>query len=258
VTLWQAFVLGLVQGLTEFLPVSSSGHLVLAERLLGLESVGLSFEVWVHLGTLVAVGAALYRELLDMAAVFLPSADPARRRAGKRWWVAVLVGTIPAVVVGLAAKDAVETAFASVRVVGVNLIVTAAILFASRFFRGGDAAVTPRRALLIGAAQALAILPGISRSGATLTAGWMLGLSGPQAARFSFLLAFPAILGAGVLEAQNLAAMDRPAVLAVSFLTACVSGYAAIRMVWRVMAAGRLHWFAPYCAAVGALVLFLA
>lgn len=258
--LWESVVLGLVQGLTEFLPVSSSGHLVLAEKVLDFESVGLGFEVWVHLATLAAVAFALRREILLMVRGLWPGARDDGAREGRRYWVLALIGTVPAAVFGIAAEDAISAAFDSVRVVGVDLLITAAFLFASRFIPARAERNTPLRAFLIGVAQACAIFPGISRSGATLAAGLAAGLPGAEAARFSFILAFPAILGAAVFEIESLVTLGQtePAALALSFLAAMGSGYLAIRIVWRVMTRGRLFLFAPYCALVGLLVLFLS
>lgn len=252
-----ALILGLVQGLTEFLPVSSSGHLVLGRHLLGVAEGGITFEIWVHLATLVAVLVALGGDIRRILRSFFPGAAPETVRMGRDLTVGVLVGTVPAVLVGLFLKDQVEAAFTSVRLVGIDLLATSLILFVSRFFPGGTARLTPLRALFIGGAQALAVLPGISRSGSTLTAGLMGGLSGVDSARFSFMLAIPVILGAVVMELPALADLgaSSPGALVAGFLSAAGSGYLAIRIVWRVMERGRLALFAPYCAAVGLLAL---
>lgn len=250
-----AFFLGLIQGLTEFLPVSSSGHLVVLSRVLG--EGGLTFDVWLHLATLVAVAAALRREIVTILRSLSPGAGGESAAWGRRMVVGVIVGTIPAVIVGLLLKDAVETAFTSIRVVGIDLIVTAVILWISRRFVGGSKRLTPMRAWWVGVGQALAILPGISRAGTTLATGLAMGLPGVEAARFSFILSMPAILGAVVLDLPALAGLGStaPAALAVGFVTAALSGYAAVRIVWRVMERGRLALFAPYCALLGIVVL---
>jgi len=259
VTVWEAIILGLVQGLTEFLPVSSSGHLVIAQEFLGIDTPGLAFEVWLHLATLLAVTAALHREILGMALALLPGTSPEVRQRGFRFWVAIIVGTLPAIAVGLGLGDQVETAFSSLIAVGAGLLFTSLVLILSRFLRPGDKPLTPLRGLLIGAAQAVAIFPGVSRSGSTLTAGLAVGLPAVEAARFAFLLSFPAILGAAVLKADSLMELGQTAhaPLVLGFLASAVSGYAAIRVVWRVMERGRLWMFAPYCAVVGAVVLYL-
>ena len=255
----ESLVLGLVQGLTEFLPVSSSGHLVLAGRALGLTMNGVAFEIWLHLATLAAVVVALRRDILVMTRSLFPGGPPDDRRRGRGLVIGVVVGTIPAVVVGLLAKDPIEAAFSSVRLVGMDLLLTAAILTLSRWFPGGNAPLTAWRALVIGVGQSLAILPGVSRSGTTLTAGLMLGLSGRESARFSFLLSLPAILGAVVLDFHELAALrhSEPAALAIGFVASLVSGYLAIKVVWRVMERGRLIAFAPYCALLGLAALLI-
>ncbi len=254
-----AVLLGLVQGLTEFLPVSSSGHLVLAGRLLNLTMNGVAFEIWLHLATLVAVLVALRSDVWTMFRSLSPRAPAPTARRGRTLIAAMVIGTLPAVVIGLTAKDAVEAAFTSVRLVGVDLLLTAFILALSRLFPGRGMPLTPLKGLGIGIAQCIAILPGVSRSGSTLTAGLMFGLSGEEAARFSFLLSVPAILGAVVLDAGELAALGRtePLLLAASFLVASVSGYVAIRMVWRVMERGKLIAFAPYCLLVGLAALLI-
>ena len=258
-TLLDAFWLGLVQGLTEFLPVSSSGHLVLAGRVLHLTMSGVAFEIWLHVATLTAVVAALWRDIAGILRGILPGARP---EAARRAWTltgAIVLGTLPAVAVGLLAKDAIEAAFTSVRMVGIDLLLTAVILSLSRLRRPGDAPLTLKRGFLIGVAQAVAILPGVSRSGSPLAAGSLLGLRGAEAARFSFLLSLPAILGAVVLDAKEVSALGQgePLVLAVGFVTAAVSGYFAIRVMWRVMERGRLALFAPYCAVLGIAAILL-
>lgn len=252
-----AFLLGLIQGLTEFLPVSSSGHLVLLGHLLGVADQGLTFEIWLHLATLVAVVIALRNDLLVILRSLHPKAASGIAIPGRRLFIGVMVGTIPAVLVGLFLRDPVEAAFASVRVVGVDLLVTAGILWLSKRFLGGRALLTPVRAWWVGVAQALAILPGISRAGATLAMGLGVGLPGVEAARFSFILSMPAILGAAVLDLPALTDLgsSAPGSLAVGFVTAAVSGYVAVRIVWRVMERGRLALFAPYCALLGIGVL---
>jgi len=251
-----SLLLGLVQGLTEFLPVSSSGHLVLTESLLGVEAP-LAFEVWLHVATLTAVLFALRREVLALARSLDPRDRGDQARRSRIWILALVLGTVPAAIVGLTAGDQVEAAFTSVRLVGVDLLLTAVVLFLSRFAPPRNLPLTPSRGFLIGVAQALAILPGVSRSGMTLVAGLFLGLSGENSARFSFLLAVPAILGAVVLEAHELAALGSHAAvpLAVGFLSAAVSGYLAVLLVWRIMERGRLAVFAPYCLLVGLVVL---
>ena len=226
---------------------------------MGLTMNGVGFEVWLHLATLAAVVVALWRDVIAMIRSVFPGAPEEEGRRGRRLVIGVVVGTIPAVFVGLFAKDAVEAAFSSVRLVGADLLLTALILTVSRWFPGRGAPLTAWRAFLIGVGQSLAVLPGVSRSGTTLTVGLALGLSGEDSARFSFLLAIPAILGAVVLDYPELQQLGHsaPLALAVGFVVAMASGYLAIQVVWKVMERGKLAVFAPYCALLGLAALLV-
>jgi undecaprenyl-diphosphatase len=253
-TWWEGIVLGVVQGLTEFLPVSSSGHLVVAEAALGISTPGVFVEVAVHVATLVAVAAVYWRRIAGLVA-------GAVRGQGAAWGHLGLLAlaSVPAAVVGLLFQDWFEARFDSLITVGVNFLVTGTFLWTTRAAR-----VTPRPvpsvrgAVAIGLAQAAAILPGISRSGATVTAGLWTGVDPVRAAEFSFLMAMPAIAGAALIQAPDLAA-GAAAVgagpLTLAFLAALVSGVAAIRLLVRLLAAGAFHRFAPYCWTVGVLTL---
>ena len=255
-----AVVLGLVQGLTEFLPVSSSGHLALTHHFLRIQSDGLAFEVWLHVATLVAVVAALQKEIRNLLRGLLPSAQPQQASAAKNMVVCLVVGTLPAVVVGLTAKSVIENAFQSPKAVGVGLLFTAGILVVSKLVPVKGLPLNVPRALAVGIGQALAIFPGVSRSGTTLTTGLVVGMAPLEAARFGFLLAVPAILGATVLELDALMDLGRsqPLPLLLGFAAAAGSGYLAVRLVWKLMEQGRLWIFAPYCAVVGLIsILFL-
>lgn len=269
----EAVLLGLVQGLTEFLPVSSSGHLAIGQALLGIRSPGIAFEVLVHFATLVVIMAAFRREtgLLVGAAARLPRLilQGGLRRAlaqegDVRLLALVALGSVPAGVAGLLVRDVVGELFADVRAVGWALLVTGALLWASDRARPGRNAllvITPAQALVVGIAQACALVPGISRSGATIVAGLFAGLSREAAAGFSFLLAIPAILGATFLELKDFAADGVPlpagAVLA-GMAAAGLAGYGALRMLLRFVRAGRLSWFAYYAWAAGIAALLWA
>lgn len=253
---WQAAVLGLVQGLTEFLPVSSDGHLVLAGRLTGAVAPGVSFEVLLHLATLAAVMVVYGRQLGALTVGVLRW-----RREDVRYVALLAVATVPAVIVALAFCDVLERTFDSVAVAGVGFLVTGAVLWSSRG-RGGEVAIpTWRAALLIGVAQAAAILPGVSRSGLTITTALWLGMSPVPAGAFSFLMSVPAILGAGVFEMREVGAagLGVGAVpIAVGCAVALVSGIWAIRFLVGLLGRRRFHAFAPYCWVVGVLTLLLA
>ncbi|HEY8487775.1 MAG TPA: undecaprenyl-diphosphate phosphatase [Thermaerobacter sp.] len=276
-SLWKAVVLGVVQGLTEFLPVSSSGHLAVAEDLLGVQLPGLAFEVMVHLGTLVAVLVVYGADLWQAAAGFLRTGGglaAGRRGSGPAGWFGfdagtrlgwlVILGTIPAAVAGLALEDLIEAAFDSPVLVAVFWLFTGVLLWwAGRRPPGGRPLerATPADALVVGLFQALALLPGVSRSGSTLVGGLARGLEREEAARLSFLLSVPAILGAAVLQLPDLMAAGQGgawAPLLAGALAAAVTGYAAIRWLLRWLVAGRLGWFAYYLWTVAILLLFYA
>ena len=255
-TLWQGILLGLVQGITEFLPVSSDGHLVLTGTLLGVATPGVFVEVALHVATLGAVlvtyGSRLFRVLRGAM----------RGHADDLRLVGLLaLGTVPAAAVGLLAKPLVERTFDSLWFAGGGFIVTGIILWSARGAAGDRSVPSARAAVLIGVAQALAILPGVSRSGSTVSAGLWARVRPAAAAEFSFLLAVPAIAGAAVLESgEAVASAGTVGVvpLAVSCAVAFLSGIWAIRFLLRMLERGRFYVFAPYCFAVGALTLALA
>jgi undecaprenyl-diphosphatase len=269
-----AIWLGLVQGLTEFLPVSSSGHLVLAEQILGVEaSEDVSFEVIAHLGTLLAVILVFRRPLLAMIrclpVFFRPGAWKDSFAADEAFRQAVLVvfATLPVVVVGLFFEDRVDALFATPRLVPLMLLITAMLLLGSAWLTrraeraaaagrqsAQDGRLTWGRALAMGLAQAMAIAPGISRSGATISLGLATGVERERAGAFSFLMSVPAVLGACVLKFDDIAAGSVAlgsglAALAASFL----SGWAALVALMALVRRGRLWIFAPYLVVVAIL-----
>lgn len=265
-----AALLGLIQGLTEFLPVSSSGHLVIGQELFGLTEPQLLFDVLLHIGTLTAVVVFVRRELVGLILAFFKF-DYLSPGGFKRRWkddpdfrllTAVVVGTIPTGIIGLAFKDVFEALFDSSRAVGWAFLATGLMLLASRLARPGERGegdVGPWRSAVVGLVQGLAIIPGISRSGSTITAGLFLGLTRETAARFSFLLSLPAIVGALILELLDTGGLNVALSAAVAgFLTALVSGYLALVWLVRLVKAGRLHWFAPYLFVIGAITLWTA
>lgn len=252
-------LLAVLQGLTEYLPVSSSGHLVLGRELLpGGEALpeDATVEVLLHLGTLLAVLLFYRREVTDLArGVFGGGEDPARQR---RLFGLLVLATLPAVAVGLLGKDAIESAFSTTLVASVCLLVTGTGLWWSRRFAGGGRGlfqITVGVALAMGCAQAFAILPGISRSGATIITAMAFGVGVEGAAAFSFLMSIPAILGATVLKLPDMMAegageLGGGALVAAAALSFFV-GYLALAMLLWILRAQRLSWFAPYCWLLG-------
>ena len=254
----QAVLLGILQGLTEFLPVSSSGHLVLARRLFGssVESP-VALDVMLHVGTLLAVLVYFRADLLRLLLALGGGDSTDRRQLGL-----LALATLPIVVVGLLFAQPVEAAFSSPAGVGLCLLITACMLaWAARLPAGSRGAddMRPLDALVIGVLQAVAVLPGISRAGATVTAGLGRGLDRDLAARFAFLLSIPAILGAEVFkldELVNLLDTSFTPVLA-GVAASAVTGWLAIAIMMRVIRRGRLLPFALYCMIAGSLGLYL-
>lgn len=254
-TVWESLILGIVQGATEFLPVSSSGHLVIVQTLLGIRMQGVLFEVALHVATLVSI-LMVYRSRVTSLAGGLVSRDP----DAVQYVSLLVVATIPAALLGLFAKDFIEGLFDKPATPGVALIVTGAFLWTSRSALKRAVSERPGwwAALLIGMAQACALVPGISRAGATVVAALWLGIRAREAAAFSFLMAVPAIAGAAVLqlpEVQGGLAEIGVVPLLVGSVAAGVTGVLAIRTFVAVLARESFHFFAPYCWAVGAAFL---
>ncbi len=269
-TFLQAFFLGIIQGLTEFLPVSSSGHLVLLQHLFGLKEPALFFDISLHVGTLAAVVFFFRKELGAIIAAILRGLSLLVKGQTTlavlysdthvKMGVLIVVGSIPTVIIGLLFKHLAEQIFSSLFLVGLMLMVTGGFLWSTRWIKGagdGIRGFTPKKAVWIGITQGLAILPGISRSGATITAALFLGINRETAARYSFLLSIPAIVGA-----EMLSLMDLPMESTVSLnatlmgtVSACIVGYASLKMLVYIVGKGRLYFFSPYCWLVGSIIL---
>ena len=253
-TWWQGILLGLVQGLTEFLPVSSSGHLVLAEKLVGFQAQGVFFEVAVHVATLLAVLVAYRTRIVELLGGLLKGGQESLRYV----WLLIL-GSIPAGLAGVLLRDYFERSFHSLPALGWQFLFTAALLWSTKYarVRGDGARITATQALLIGIAQAVAIVPAVSRSGATIAVALWCGLAAAPAAEFSFLLSLIVIAGSGLLEARHLppGAHEFTLPLLLAFLTAMLSGIWAIRWLIALLRRQQFYWFAPYVALVGVLCL---
>ena len=266
--IFQAIIIGLVQGLTEFLPVSSSAHLIFAQQALGLSDVGLAFDVLMHVGTLVAVIVYFFNDIVNMIKGFLLSLvdlkngnfmgeikkDPYKKLA----WLTILA-TIPVGVVGVLFNDIIESMFKGLTIPAFLLLVTGCLLYASQRMNSGRIDVrniTLKEALIMGCGQALAVLPGLSRSGTTIAAGLFAGLDKEFAAKFSFILSIPAILGAAVFQLKDLSggSVEIGACIA-GFVVAVISGYLAISVLLKIVREKSLDIFAYYCWIVGIIVL---
>lgn len=267
-SLLEAVVLGIVQGLTEFLPISSSGHLVLGEFLLKVKFDDLSFEVFVHFGTFLSVVIVFKRRIWSvLRALWLkirsPSAGDSRSARHEDWrlfWL-ILAGSIPAGAAGLIFKGHIEKSFSSAAFAAAMLLVTGLVLLLTSLSKAVREKLGFGDAVTIGVAQVLAMLPGISRSGMTISAGIFKGVEPSKAAEFSFLLSLPAILGASLLQLREVMsnphlAQDLDVYLA-GAATAFLVGYSAIRLLLKVIRKGKFQYFAYYCFAVGLLFLIL-
>lgn len=261
---FEAFILGIVQGLTEYLPVSSSGHLAIGAHLFGMSGEeNLTFTVAVHVATVLSTVVILWKEIVWIFADIFKW----KWNEGMKYAVNILVSMIPVAIVGLLFKDKVEEIFGSgLMVVGICLLVTAALLAFSYFARPRQREnISPLHAFIIGIAQALAVLPGLSRSGSTIATGLLLGNKKERLAQFSFLMVIPPILGEALLDMKDMAELGvsqamaglSPVALAVGFLAAFVSGCLACQWMVNLVKKGKLIWFAVYCAVVGiATIIF--
>ncbi len=249
-TIFEAVLLGIIQGLTEFLPISSSGHLVIGQKMLGISIAGNVFEVVVHLGTLGSVLIIFWPDILQL----IKSINSA---ATQKYIFAIIIGTMPVVVIGFLFKDVISEAFENMRVVAVTLMLTGIILLTTKFVKTKLKDIAIGSGILIGIAQAMAIVPGISRSGITISLGMHLGIAPEKAAKFSFLLAIPAIVGAGLLTGLDIKESSEPTlswyVLIVGFLSSLIIGWISLKWLLGLIQSGKFHWFGIYCVLIGIL-----
>lgn len=257
---WKAIVLGIIQGLTEFLPVSSSGHLALAQYFFGIKEPQLFFDVMLHVGTLGAVVLVFQRDIRDvfLALFGREPASEMTKKSGRLFALLVILGSIPTVIIAMIFKTFIEELFIMPLFVSGMLFTTGIILWLSGKFSPVDD--EPRElnkvsALIIGTVQGLATLPGISRSGMTISVALMRGIDRAKAARFSLLLSVPAILGATLLELKDVG-VDIPALTIIAgTLAAFIVGYMAIKVLLSVLKKGQFSKFAYYCWAVGVVAV---
>jgi undecaprenyl-diphosphatase len=273
-TLIKALLLGAVQGATEFLPVSSSGHLTIVQWLFGLSLESgemMAFDVCLHFGTLLAIVVIFWREIaLMLSCLFrwdgsetLEVRVGMTHRQARTLALLLALGTVPAVIVGFLLKHVFEELFSNATAAGAMLLVTGIILWSTRWARErrvGAATMKWWHALAVGVAQAIAIVPGISRSGSTIAGGMWMGLTRDFAARFSFLLAVPAIAGASLLEVKELRYFSHEMVFAAvaGSAVAAVVGFACIKWLLGIVRRGHFSWFAIYCWCAGAATLAYA
>ena len=266
----QAVLLGVLQGLTEFLPVSSSGHLVLLQNLFGIKEPALLFDISLHIGTLVSICAVFFQDILSILSTLIRL--PALLKSSNgfialfnenedvRMAALIVLGSIPTAVIGVLFQKVTDQLFGSVWLVGIMLIVTGTLLMFTRYITGKGRSlkqVRSKDALIIGLVQGLAIIPGISRSGSTISTALFLKVDRETAGRYSFLLSLPAMIGALVMGLGS--EMTYPAVSVQNILlgsaTAAIIGFIALKMLLRVVKQGHLYFFTPYCWLLGGIVL---
>ena len=264
----QAIIIGLVQGLTEFLPVSSSSHLVFIQQILGV-SEPLAFDVLLHLGTLIAVISYFWRDIIQMIIAFFSSLidlfkgrfiseikkDPYKKLT---WYV--IIATIPVGIIGYLFNSTIESVFTGISIPAFFLLVTGFILYFSQRMNSGEINLKNmglKETILIGCSQACALLPGLSRSGTTLAVGLFLGLDKEFAAKFSFILSIPVILAAAIYELKDVSLGGSVELTAwiTGFIVAVISGYLAIKFLLKLIEERNLDIFAYYCWIVGAIIL---
>jgi undecaprenyl-diphosphatase len=257
-----AFVLGLVQGLGEFLPISSSGHLIVVPWLFNFPDPGLGFDVALHWGTLLAVLAYFRKDLWLLLKGFWHSLWPSTRNFSgniyqKLPWL-LLIASIPGAIIGKLLEEKAETVFRNPLLIAGTMLGFGIVLFMiDKFSKKMESLdqITPTQALLVGASQALAIIPGVSRSGSTMTAGLAMGFKRADAARFSFLMSIPIILGAGLLKIGEFGLGVTMAELVVGFLTAAVSGFLAIKYLLKFLGSHNFNLFVWYRIGFAILVV---
>jgi len=254
--LLEAIILAIVQGITEWLPISSSGHLVLIQHYLGI-TASVFFDIILHAGTLPAVLVAFRKDILEILKALSESGF--KTEQGKLG-LYVIVGSIPTAIIGFAFQTIFESFFSNLLVVGFAFIGTGVLLYISKLQKNRDSRLDSTRAVLIGTAQGIALIPGVSRSGSTISTGLLLKLKREKAFQFSFLLFIPAVIGAALAEgvkewgSLTVAYLDLPAVFVGIVVTSLVS-YVFLRLLLKIIVREKFHWFAYYCWALGTLVV---
>ncbi|MFY9115154.1 MAG: undecaprenyl-diphosphate phosphatase [Dethiobacteria bacterium] len=256
--IFTAILLGIIQGLTEFLPVSSSAHLVIFQKFMGIESPGITLEIFLHFGTLVSIFWVFRRDFIDLFSFY-------RNRTQGRFLALLIIGVIPTGLIGMAFKSWVEQAFQSTLIVGFMLLITGGLLFLITRIPPGQNNISRMRfsdALWIGTLQGVAVIPGISRSGSTIVGALWRGLDRDTAVRYSFMLAAPVILGATILETKDLITNGVETELLLNYLSggifAFIFGVIAIKLFINLLQSRKFHYFSYYCWIAGSITVLLS
>jgi len=269
----QAIILGVIQGLTEFFPVSSSGHLVIFQQMMGLKESVLMFDISLHVGTLAAIVIYFFNDILSILksvirsvlSLFRGESGPVSSKEAsdiKMAWL-IIAGSLPTAVIGFGFHLISDVIFSSLFIVGTSLMITGGVLLGTRWVNQEEkpgSGFSIKQALLIGIIQGLAVIPGVSRSGSTISTALFIGVNRDSAIRYSFLLSIPAILGALVLQVLSDASGSgnvSSGVMAIGLVTSLIVGYAALSLLVKMVQKGHLYFFTPYCFVLGGIVLIL-
>lgn len=269
---YKSLLLGIIQGITEFLPVSSSGHIVIAKNLFSIKSTGLLYEVFLHFGTFLSVVVVFRKEIISIiSSSFVGLIYIIKKRNlnsdieknyNFRLGIFIIIATIPAGFIGILFKDILSEFFENVLFVSLALIFTGIILYFTKYIKERGYGIKFFNSLLIGCAQAIAIIPGISRSGMTISMGLFLGVKRDEAVKFSFFLSLPAIFGATILESFDIfcynLSNEELVQIGLAFLSAFFSGYFAIKILMKIVMMGRFYLFSFYCFFIGILGIILS
>lgn len=259
--IFQAIILGIIQGITEWLPISSSGHLVLAQQFFGL-TVPLIFDILLHLGSLIVILIFFRKEIKELIIGLIKW-----QKKQVAITLYLLIGTIPIALVGYFLQDKIAIAFQSLTMVGVGLLFTSLLLFLSRFRINkkteerkspNKQKITWQKALVMGLFQSIALIPGVSRSGSTISSGLILGIKREEAARFSFLLFIPAIIGALILELPNFVLTESINIYIIGTVVSAIVGFFSLGLLMRIIKNNKFHWFSIYCFILGIIILIIA
>jgi undecaprenyl-diphosphatase len=252
VSFLHAIILGIIQGITEWLPISSSGHLVLFQHFFNIEPPVL-FDIILHIGSLIVIFIVFWKDIRNLFWGVLE-----RDKESLKFLLYLVIASIPIALVGFLLNDWVKAVFNDLRTVGFSLLFTSVLLFLSRYPKAKLKKLNFGNTLIIGIAQAFAILPGVSRSGSTISLGLMQGVKRKQVATFSFLMFIPAILGATILEIGDVSQVSNIPALVAGTLTAVIVGLISLKLLLKIIRKDKFRYFGWYCLALGLVTLFLA
>ncbi len=251
VTWLEGALLGAVQGLTEWLPISSSSHLVLLHHFFPVQDP-VAFDLMLHLASLLVILLVFWRDILDLIRGILKK-DP----ESVNYLVKIIVASIPIAIVGVLFEDLIDAAFSNLLSVGICLFLTAALLLLSQRPIEKDQALGMKQSIIVGLAQAIAIFPGLSRSGATVSAGLMQGVKRPESARFAFLIAIPAIAGAAIFKLDDLTSIAEVDAIVAGCFACLIVGFLSLKVLLKILDANKFHYFAFYCIPIGVVCIVL-